>query len=320
MSFLAAAAIGAGVGAAGNLLGSASQSAMGYYMSKHMAKYNYDLQKKGYLEFPTAQVAGLRAAGINPMVAYGGIAGAQAHAGNYQAAPGSDLGTSAMDSYREGKKVDPMLKNIQADTDAKHAQAGAAQAQAGAAADQGKASLINAMTNAKRVQAEIDLMEKQGSNLDVSNPNESGWGAADRYFRYGSDLMHSAGTAAAIYGISKGFFERNKPILMKENGSMWKVYPKTGLRVPYNFDPPPKSKPSVFSRAVNSAKKVVPYLWPALAIGSKAIGGTLGTLGTYGSIKAGEKARETIKKDKKSDYNQGHKYRVPNAFGIPTYW
>lgn len=299
MGLLTAAAIGAGINAAGNLLGSASQSAMGQYMSRHMAKYNYDLQKKGYLEFPTAQVAGLRAAGINPMVAYGGIAGAQAHAGNYQAAPGSDLGSSAMDSYREGKKMDPMLKNIQADTEAKHAQAGAAQAQAGAAANQGEASLINAMTNAKRVDAEVKLMEKQGSNLDVNNPNESGWGSADRYFRYGNDLIHSAGTAAAIYGVSKGFFERNKPFLMNESGKIWTVYPKTGFRVPFDAltSPKPKPKPSVFSRAVNSAKKVVPYLWPALAIGSKAVGGAIAA---GASLYGGKKLMDIYDKSKSS--------------------
>ena len=313
MSLLAAAAIGAGVGAAGNLLGSASQSAMGYYMSRHMAQYNYDLQKKGYLEFPTAQVAGLRAAGINPMVAYGGIAGAQAHAGNYQAAPGSDLGSSAVDSYREGKKMDPTLKNIQADTEAKYAQAGAAQAQAGAAADQGKASLINAMTNAKRVNAEISLMQSK-------DPTQSSWGAADRYFNYGSDLMHSAGTAAAIYGVSREFFNRNKPFLMKENGKLWTVYPKSSLWVPYESSKlKPKPKPSVFSRAVNSAKKVVPYLWPALAIGSKALGGSAAAgAATYYGTKANRdnyQNKEVHKSIKKHGSKSIHQFFDP-GFGF----
>lgn len=318
MGLLAAAAIGAGINAAGNLLGSASQSAMGQYMSRHMAQYNYDLQKKGYLEFPTAQVAGLRAAGINPMVAYGGIAGAQAHAGNYQAAPGSDLGSSAMNTYREGKKLDPALKNIQADTEAKYAQAGAAQAQAGAAADQGKASLINAMTNAKRVQAEVDLMKQQGSSIESKDPTKSGWGAADRYFNYGSDLMHSAGTAAAIYGVSREFFNRNKPILIKQDGKLWNVYPKSGLWVPDEF-PKSTSKPSVFSRAVNSAKSVVPYLWPALAIGSKALGGaTAAGAATYYGTKANKENyqnKEVNKSIKKYGSKSIHQFFDP-GFGF----
>ena len=291
MSLLAAAAIGAGVGAAGNLLGSASQSAMGYYMSKRMAQYNYDLQKKGYLEFPTAQVAGLRAAGINPMVAYGGIAGAQAHAGNYQAAPGSDLGSSAINNYRENKKLDPALKNIQADTEAKYAQAGAAQAQAGAAADQGKASLINAMTNAKRVQAEVDLMKQQGSSIESRDPTKSGWGAVDRIIGAAGDVGTTIGGSAiaakGIYDMVKDKNNRSDTVPpvqhFKKNGRKGTIvtYPNRVQEI--KLDP---KKPSVFSRAVNSAKKVAPYLWPVLAIGSKSlVGAGLGAGALYGGKK-----------------------------------
>lgn len=174
-----AAAIGAGIGAAGNILGSATQSAMGYYMSKKMAKYNYNLQKRGYKEFPTAQVQGLRAAGINPMVAYGSIAGAAAHSGNYQAAPGSDLGSSAVNNFRENRKVDPQLENINADTQMKK--------------DQGNAAMMNAKANLLASQANATRANAETKQIQTKTPGETTWGTVDR-------IVGNAGSGAAALG------------------------------------------------------------------------------------------------------------------------
>jgi hypothetical protein len=62
------------------------------------------------------------------MVAYGGIAGATAHAGNYSSAQASNLGSSAMSDYRESRKLDPAVENVKADTELKNEQGKAASA------------------------------------------------------------------------------------------------------------------------------------------------------------------------------------------------
>lgn len=295
MSMLAAAAVGAGIGAAGNLLGSASQSALGYAFSKRMAKYNYDLQKKGYQEFPTAQVEGLRAAGINPMVAYGGIAGAQAHAQNYQAAPGSDLGSSAVGNYRENKKLDPTVENIQADTKAKYAQAEAAEAQAGAASNQGKASLLNSMTNARKVNAEVKLIEQQRQKLETNTPGQSTWGTVDRVL----DNTGSAGTALGGSAIAaKGVYD-----MVKSKDAGKAVSNTVGKSAAQYI------KPTSTSKAVSTAKTASKLL-PALVIGSKALGPiALGVGSLYGAKKLNDvydKSKNAKKIKEHNTYQHGN--------------
>lgn len=284
MSAIAAAAIGAAGAVGGNLLGSASQSAMGYYMSKKMAKYNYTLQKRGYKEFPSAQVEGLRAAGINPMVAYGSIGGATAHSGNYQTAPGSDLGSSALSDYRENKKVNPQLENINADTQMKKDQGEAATAQAGAAMMNAKANLISSQANAARANAET-------KQIETRTPGENAWGTADR-------IIGNAGSAGAALGGSalaaKGVYDivKKPAVAAGAAGAGAGAASKAG------------AKAAVAGAAAKAAARPGP--WASKASGAMKFGGkALGAIGTalmaHDYLKYfGEESKRQIEAEKKN--------------------
>ena len=96
---IAAAAGGALAGSALNQLGSAANSAMGWYFSKKAAKLNYKYSQKLAENRPTWNRVGLEKAGLNPILAANGGAGAGGAGLNVQTpiVGDSKLGSSALE-------------------------------------------------------------------------------------------------------------------------------------------------------------------------------------------------------------------------------
>lgn len=252
--------IGAGSALIGNAAGSYMNSAIGASASRGMARYNYKLQKKGYREFPTAQVEGLRAAGINPMAAYGSIGSATFSGGNLQSGHDSNIGSSALNDYRENRKVDPAIENVKADTDLKKDQGSASTIQAEAAA-------TNAKSQAKIADAQANLLNVQASKVATETPGETTWGTTDRIL----DNVGSVGTAIGGSALAaKGIHDMlKKPVVKGKAGTL------SSTPAPKVI---PKAAPKV--RSGNSAarlgeimKMVAPWTIPTAAAAGSLYGG-----------------------------------------------
>lgn len=279
--------IAAGIGAAGGL----ASSAMGYYQSKKMAAYNaqlqYNNQLKGYKQFPSAQVEGLKRAGINPMVAYGGIAGADAHTspGPSMSGPNlSHLGDTYSEAERAKRERDLAEKISESQIDANSAMAEKSRAE-------GLAALKNAETNAKNA----DINAVVASKTAPRDPSNSNW-ALGQYVTDGLGSLVGTGLGVKyLYDWFKG--KKNVPT------------PINSIPVSPKATPTPKATPQrVTSKPggfINTAKKVAPYV---MALGKKALG--YGALG-YGAY---QKVKDAHKENIKYADFQNRKYKTDREY------
>lgn len=276
MSFLGAAA-----GAVGGLLGDAAggiiNSAMGYYYSKKMAKYNYELYKRGYKELPRVKVAGLEAAGINPMVAYGGISNNSFGGGNLQMGHDSNMGSSAVENFREGKKLNPLIDNVKADTDLKNDQGEAALIQAGAAAS-------NAQSQARVSEAQAKLLEAQTTSIGTHTPGETGWGTADRLLSHAGAIGTGVGgTAFAIKTVKDAL----KAKAVKGKGEVKVILPSANSA---------KSAKAAVPVLIGAGKVAVP-----VAVGAGALYGGKKLMDTYDKSENAKKLKDSM-----HEWSHGH--------------
>lgn len=272
--------IGAGSALAGNAAGSFMNSAIGASASRGMARYNYKLQKRGYREFPTAQVEGLRAAGINPMAAYGSIGGATFSGSNLQSGHDSNIGSSALNDYRENRKLDPAVENMKADTDLKTDQGNAATVQAQAAA-------TNAKSQAKVAEAEANLKNVQASKVATETPGETGWGTTDRVLdnvgNVGTAIGSTAFAAKAAHDILK------KPVVKGKAGTL-----KAGPALKVIAKPTPKVSSGSSAKILGEVLKVVaPWSIPT-AVGAGSLYGGKKLMEQYDKSKNAKKLKDSM--------------------------
>lgn len=299
MSFSLGAVLGAIGGAAGDMGGGILNSAAGYYYSKKMARYNYDLQKKGYKEFPSAQKAGLEAAGINPMVAYGGIGNASFGGGNLQMAHDSKLGSSAVESFREGKKLNPLVDNVKADTDLKNDQGEAALIQAGAAAS-------NAQSQARVSEAQAKLLEAQTTSIGTHTPGETAWGTADRLLSHAGAIGTGVGGTAFAIKTAKDALKnkKEKDLLHEGFKDALKSLKTEGVKGKGEVKVILPSKPANSAKA---ASTLVPLLIGAGKTGAYIGAGAGALYGTKKLMDAYDKGKSSKKlKDSMHEWSHGH--------------
>lgn len=164
-------------------------------------------------------------------------------------------------------------------------------AQADSLSDNAKANLMQAQAALKNAET-----NEKGLTLGYTNTVVNGLNNAA-----GSTVVPLINGQKHADAIKAG----KAPAVVVSTPSSAKAMPKTPTTAAPKVVPTPSS-----AKGANKASVFMDYI----------LAPTVGVATTYGAIKLGEKARETIKKDPKSDYNNGYKYRVPNAFGIPNYW
>lgn len=274
--------VGAATGGLLNIGGGIASSALQYSTSKKMSKYNSELQYqnqlRGYKEFPSAQVEGLRRAGINPMLAYGGIAGATANTspGPAMAAPNmSNIGSSAVSDFNKSREVNLQTKQTQSVIDANAASAEKARAEA-------KAALMNADSNRIAV-------NKQAPR----DPSNSNWALGDYVVNGLGGIVSTAFGGKMAYDYIKGKFKRGPKFPSPK--STPKVTPA----------PAPKATPKSTGGLINTAKKAVPYV---MALGKRALG--YGALG-YGAYK---KVKDAHNENIKYADFQNRKYKTDREY------
>ena len=281
--------LGAIAGAALGLAGGGVNAATQYGSAKALSKYNYELGQKSLRNSPSSYKEGLERAGINPMLA------SNSPIGSTQGSSGVNPGTDLAGAAAKGSSAVQYKRATESQIKVNDAQADSLNSNAKANLMQAEAALKNAETNEKGLTLGY-------TNTVVNGLNNLGGGTVVPLIngQKHANAVKAAGGAAA--GATAGVAASKAPAaVVTPTPSSAKAVPKA----PAAAVPTPSSSKSA-SKAADFMKFV--------------IAPTVGAAGTYGAIKLGEKARETIKKDPKSDYNNGHKYRVPNAFGIPNYW
>lgn len=272
-----------------DMLGGGANAATQFGTAKALSKYNYELGQKSLRNSPSSYKEGLERAGINPILASNSPIGSTQ--GSSGVNPGMDLADAATKGYnastaRQAAQSQIKLNESQSNSLTSNAKANLMQAQA---------ALKNAETNEKGLTLGY-------TNTVVNGLNNAAGGTIVPLIngQAHANAVKAAGGAAA--GKAAGVAASKAPAAaVVPTPSSAKSTPKA----PAAAVPTPSS-----AKGANKASSFMEYI----------LAPTIGAATTYGAIKLGEKARETIKKDPKSDYNNGHKYRVPNAFGIPSYW
>lgn len=211
--------LGATIGAAGGGINGALQGWQNLYNAKKLAKYNYDLQKRGFEEFPTSQRSGLEAAGYNPMLALGS-------AGSHTYSGGIPSGGAGMGDIVGSAKAGAMLANVLEEQKAR-----IANVKADTELKEGQLS----ETESRRLQNEANtsLMQSQTERTDLA---------------YGLDIANTvsnaAGVGAQAYS-AKAMADNFKPKGKTANSA------NAGKPV---IQSTPKAKPNAAGTLGNSAK------------------------------------------------------------------
>lgn len=207
---------------------------------------------------PSWTMAGLKEAGINPILAADSInswSGQHGSLGTQANSGGSSLGFK---SKMDRNMVQEQTKNIESDTELKKDQGDAALMQANAAQ-------INALNSAKKTEAEIKLIDQQRKKLSTATPGESGWGTTDAILGSAGDIGTSLGGTAiatkAIYDAVKK--PKNKIIKTKDvhGNTISAVEYPSGLVLPKTLVD--KSTP----RSTHSSKAITPILTNPYSLG-----------------------------------------------------